>query len=140
MYNGFLDLHSLIRWAVVLLALVAVVVGLGGARWTPQQNSLGRWFSTVFDVQVLIGIVLLFISPLAKAAFSDFGAAMSNAPLRKMIIEHPVLMILAAVLVHVGVSRGRKTDSPRTAAIFYILALAVVAYAIPWDRSLIPGM
>lgn len=140
MYNGLLDLHNLIRWAVVLLALVAVVVALGGKRWTPQQNSLGRWFSTVFDVQVLIGIVLLFVSPLAKAAFSDFGATMGNSVLRKMVIEHPVLMIVAAILVHVGVSRGRKTDSPRTAAIFYVLALVVVAYAIPWDRSLIPGM
>lgn len=140
MYNGLLDLHNLIRWAVVLLGLIAIVVALGGKRWTPQQNSLGRWFSTVFDVQVLIGIILLFVSPLVGNAFTDFGATMSDSALRRMVIEHPVLMIVAAVLVHVGVSRGRKTDSSRTAAIFYLVAAVVVAYAIPWDRSLIPGM
>jgi hypothetical protein len=140
MYNGLLDLHNLIRWAVVLLGVIAIVVALGGARWTPQQNSLGRWFSLAFDVQVLIGIVLLFVSPLATSAFADLGAAMGDPALRRMVIEHPVLMVIAAVLVHVGVSRGRKADSPRTAAIFYLLAAAVVAYAIPWDRPLIPGM
>lgn len=140
MYNGLLDLHNLIRWAVVLLGVIAIVVALGGTRWTPQQNSLGRWFSLAVDVQVLLGIILLFVSPLAQTAFGDFGAAMGDSALRRMIIEHPILMIIAAVLVHVGVSRGRKTDSPRTAAIFYVLAAIVVAYAIPWDRSLIPGM
>ena len=140
MYNGLLDLHNLIRWAVVLLGLIAIVMGLSGTRWTPQQNSLGRWFSLAFDVQVLLGIILLFVSPLARSAFADMGAAMSDSALRNMVIEHPLLMIIAAVLVHVGVSRGRKTDSSRTAAIFYVLAAIIVAYAIPWDRSLIPGM
>lgn len=140
MYTGVLDLHNLIRWAVVLLGVIAIVVALGGKRWTPQQNSLGRWFSIVFDVQVLLGIILIFLSPIARSAFSDFGAAMRDSTLRFFALEHPLLMVIAAVLVHVGVSRGRKTDSPRTAAVFYILAAAVVAYAIPWDRPLIPGM
>jgi len=140
MYNGLLDLHNLIRWAVVLLGIIAIVVAVGGKRWTPQQNSLGRWFSLTVDVQVLIGIVLLFVSPLAESAFADFGAAMGDSALRRVVVEHPLLMIVAAVLVHVGVSRGRKTDSPRTAAIFYVLAAVVVAYAIPWNRPLIPGM
>ena len=140
MYTGLLDLHNLVRWAVVLLGLVAIVMALSGTRWTPQQNSLGRWFSLAFDVQVLLGIILLFVSPLAQSAFADFGAAMSDSTLRRIVLEHPLLMIIAAVLVHVGVSRGRKTDSSRTAAIFYVLAAIIVAYAIPWDRSLIPGM
>ncbi len=140
MYTGVLDLHNLIRWAVVLLGVIAIVVALGGKRWTPQQNSLGRWFSLAFDVQVLLGIILIFLSPIAQSAFSDFGAAMRDSTLRFFALEHPLLMVIAAVLVHVGVSRGRKTDSPRTAAVFYILAAAVVAYAIPWDRPLIPGM
>lgn len=140
MYTGLLDLHNLVRWAVVLLGLIAIVMAVGGTRWTPQQNSLGRWFSLSFDVQVLLGIILLFVSPLVRTAFADFGAAMGDSALRRIVIEHPLLMIIAAVLVHVGVSRGRKTDSSRTAAIFYVLAAIVVAYAIPWDRSLIPGM
>ena len=140
MQQGFVDLHNLIRWAVVLIGVIAIVVALGGKRWTPLQNSLGRWFSITFDVQVLIGIVLLFVSPLTRTAYSDFGAAMSDSTLRFFALEHPLLMVIAAVLVHVGVSRGRKSDSPRTAAIFYVLAAAVVAYAIPWDRPLIPGM
>lgn len=140
MYTGTLDLHNLIRWAVVLLGLVAIVVGFAGSRWTPLQSSLGRWFSVVVDVQVLIGIVLLFLSPIVRSAWSNMGTAMKNGDLRFFALEHPLLMIVAAVLVRVGVSRGRKTDSSRTAALFYLLAGAAVAYAIPWQRSLLPGM
>lgn len=140
MYTGLLDLHSVIRWVVALLGVVAIVSAVVAERWTPAQNSLARWFSIAVDVQVLLGLVLWFVSPLVRNALGDMGAVMRDPALRKIVIEHPVLMIVGAVLVHVGVSRGRKTDNPRQALVFYVLAAAAVAYAIPWDRRLLPGL
>ncbi|HEX7040915.1 MAG TPA: hypothetical protein VF202_12410 [Trueperaceae bacterium] len=140
MYTGLLDLHSVIRWVVALLGVVAIVSAVVAERWTPAQNSLARWFSIAVDVQVLLGLVLWFVSPLVRGALGDMGAVMRDPALRKIVIEHPVLMIVGAVLVHVGVSRGRKTDNPRQALVFYVLAAAAVAYAIPWDRRLLPGL
>lgn len=140
MYNGILDLHNLVRWAVVLLGLIAILAALTGSRWSPQQASLGRWFTIALDVQVLIGLVLYFVSPLVQGALQDFGAAMGEPALRFFALEHGIIMLVAAALVHIGVSRGRKTDNPRQALVFYLLGAAAIAYAIPWDRSLIPGM
>lgn len=140
MYTGILDLHNVVRWAVVLLGVVAIIAALTSSRWTPQQASLGRWLTIVVDVQVLIGIVLYIVSPLVTGAFQDFGAAMGDSTLRFFAVEHGLIMIVAAALIHIGVSRGRKSDNPRQALIFYLLGFAAIAYAIPWDRPLAPGM
>ncbi len=139
MYTGLLDLHSVIRWVVVVLGLVALVSAVVAERWTPAQNALARWFTIAVDVQVLLGLVLWFVSPLVQGSLGNMGAVMRDPALRKIVVEHPVLMIVAAALVHVGASRGRKTDNPRQALLFYVLAAAAVAYAIPWDRPLLPG-
>ena len=140
LYSGLLDLHNVLRWVVVVLAVVAVLGALFAQRWTPAQRSLGRWFSIAIGVQVLVGLVLWFVSPLVQSAMNDMGAAMSDRDLRFFLIEQPLLMLLAAVLAGIGAGRGRKTDNPRVALVFYVLALAAMAYAIPWDRPLVPGM
>lgn len=140
MYNGIIDLHNLMRWVVVVLGVIAIIAALSGNRWTPQQASLGRWFSIALDVQLLIGIVLYFVSPLVQGALDNFGDAMGVRELRFFAMEHGLIMLVAAALVHIGVSRGRKTDNPKQALIFYLLGAAAIAYAIPWNRPLIPGM
>ncbi|HZW27043.1 MAG TPA: hypothetical protein VFF08_01215 [Trueperaceae bacterium] len=140
MYTGLLDLHNVVRWVVVVLGVVSVVSALVAQRWTPAQNSLARWFTIAVDVQVLLGLVLWFVSPLVRSALGNMGAVMSDPAQRKIVIEHPVMMVVAAALVHVGASRGRKTDNPRQALVFYLLAALAIAYAIPWDRRLLPGL
>lgn len=140
MYTGLLDLHNVVRWVVVVLGVVSIAGALVAQRWTPAQNSLARWFTIAVDVQVLLGLILWFVSPLVQNALRNMGAVMGESSLRKIVIEHPILMVVAAVLVHVGASRGRKTDNPRQALLFYLLAALVVAYAIPWDRRLLPGL
>lgn len=140
MYTGILDLHNIVRWAVVVLGVIAIIAAISGSRWTPQQASLGRWLTIALDVQVLVGIVLYIVSPLVRGAFQDFGAAMGDSTLRFFALEHGLIMLVAAALVHIGVSRGRKSDNPRQALIFYLLGAAAIAYAIPWDRPLVPGM
>jgi hypothetical protein len=93
------------------------------------------------DIQFLIGIILYaFVSPLTKAAFSDFGAAMKNPALRFYAVEHILLMVIALVLVHIGRSKSKKAIAPwkkhRAAAIYYGIALVLILAGIPWDKAL----
>ena len=93
------------------------------------------------DIQFLVGMVLyLFLSPMTKAAFNDFGAAMGNSTLRFYAVEHILMMVIALALVHIGRSRTKKDMAPwkkhRAAAIFYTVSLLVILAAIPWDRAL----
>ena len=81
MYTTVLALHSWLRWAVVLLVLIAIVralaAGAGRRPWLPLDDRLGLFFIIVLDVQLLLGLVLYFVlSPITQAALADFGGAM----------------------------------------------------------------
>lgn len=145
MYVFMLDLHNTLRWAVLIVAVIALVMAWGGvftrSTWTKPQQNVGRIFTIVFDLQVLVGVLLyVWLSPLTTGAFRNMGDAMGNPQIRFFVAEHIVLMVVAAVLVHIGASRGRKTNAPLQPAIFYTLAVVATLAAIPWDRPLIPGM
>ena len=141
MYSFALWIHSLLRWAVLVTALLAVLRAvpgwLGGKPWTPADDNMGRWFVLSLDAQFLVGLVLyVALSPFTTQAFGDFGAAMRDPGLRFWAVEHAVLMIAAIALAHIGRARLRRaTTDParhRTAAVFFTMALFLVLVAIPW--------
>jgi len=146
MYTGLLHTHNMFRWLILIVIVLAVVFALIGwfnkRDWNKKDNTTGLILTIFMDIQFLVGIVLYaFVSPLTKAAFADFGAAMKNADLRFYAVEHILLMIIALVLVHIGRIKTKKAVAPwkkhRVAAIYYGIALVLILAAIPWDRALI---
>ena len=141
MYPLILTLHSILRWVVLILAVVAVVrafIGwLGKKEWTALDNRFGMLLSASMDIQVILGFVLyIFLSPLTTTALQDFGAAMSNALLRYWSVEHVLLMVVALILIHVGRATSKvaeeATSKHKRAAIFFGLATLAILIAIPW--------
>lgn len=146
MYTGLLHTHNMFRWLVLLAMVFAVSFAFIGwfkkRGWNKKDNISGLVLTIFMDIQFLVGIILYaFVSPLTKAAFSDFGAAMKNSALRFYAVEHILLMIIALVLVHIGRSKSKKAVAPwkkhRAAAIYYMIALVLILAAIPWDRALL---
>lgn len=133
MYSLLLIVHSWVRWAVVAAGIVAV------ARGGSSDQSAGKWYTVLLDVQLLIGLLLYFgFSPITGAALENFGAAMRVPQLRYFAVEHVFGMLVAIALAHVGRARVRKAAPERrarTAAIFYGLSLVALLASIPW-----PGM
>jgi len=143
MYTGFLHLHDTLRWLLLLSLVTTLVKYLIGwfanQRWKKTDNLMGLVFTSIMDVQLLVGLVLyFFLSPITKLALSDFGAAMKNDDLRFYAVEHIFMMLIAVALVHVGRAKSKKAISDqskfKTATIFYSLALVVILAAIPWSR------
>jgi hypothetical protein len=153
MYDFTLFAHSWLRWLVLLAGLAAVARAVSGVNtrrpWTPLDDRGGMWFTAALDLQMLIGLVLYaFLSPVTQSAFVDMAAAMRAAPVRFFAVEHPVGMIVAIALAHVGRVRIRKaTDSEsrhKRALVFFGLSLVVLLLSIPWPigpgaRSLFRG-
>lgn len=143
MYSAVLLLHSWLRWAVLILAVFAVVRAFsarGGRPWSNADDALGKWLVIAFDTQFTVGLLLyVALSPITQIAFSDFGAAMRNAGLRFFAVEHTLGMFVALALVHVGRVKIRKASGDlrrhTLAATFYGLALVILLASIPW-----PGM
>lgn len=141
LYNVFLSLHNVWRWAVVLAGvyvLVLAVIGLVGKKeWGKADSRAGMLFAISMDIQVLVGLILyLFLSPTTKAAFADFGGAMSNTLQRYFAVEHILLMIIALALVHMGSAFVKKAQSSaakfRRALLWYGLAFVAIMAMIPW--------
>lgn len=145
MYTGLLHTHNLLRWLILISALAAIILAfvgwLGKKEWKKSDNLAGLLFTIFVDIQFLTGIILYaFVSPVTKAAFADFGAAMKNADLRFYAVEHIVIMIIALAVIHIGRSKSKKAVTPgkqhKTAALFYTIGLILILSAIPWDRAL----
>lgn len=145
MYTGLLHAHNGFRWLVLLALVVSVVLAISGwlgkREWKKTDNLFNLILVIFTDLQFLVGLVLYaFVSPLTKAAFQNFGAAMKNPDLRFYAVEHILLMVVALVLIHIGRSKSKKASSPekkhRTAAIFYTLSLVLILAGIPWSRAL----
>jgi hypothetical protein len=140
-------LHNLLRWIVVLggiWALVTVVRGLAGKlRYDRAAESAGKFFVGILDAQVVVGVILYLVSPFIKSAMAaGMAVAMQNADVRFFLVEHVIIMVLAAVAAHVGLATARRgaTDQARytRALIWYLVSAVLIVIGTPWGRSLIP--
>jgi hypothetical protein len=140
LYSLSLSLHSWLRWAIIILGIIAVVRALGGRSgrpWSQTDTSIGKWFSITLDIQFVVGILLYaWLSPVTQAAFADFGGAMRNSVLRFWAVEHLLGMVIAVALAHVGRAKIRKAATDRRrhtlAALYYGIALIIMLASIPW--------
>lgn len=122
-----LGLHSLWRWVVLLVIVVALVRGLigwlRGGPWTAGDRTLALLTTTAIDIQVVIGLLLYGVGQHWK----------DTSPFTAYI--HPLVMIIALVVVHIASARARRLDSPiarhRTFTIGLIVALILITAAIP---------
>lgn len=109
---------------------------LGNKPFTAADNKIGTALLGATHLQIVIGLILYFVSPTVEVAMSDMGAAMKNADLRFWAVEHVTLMLVAAVLVTVGRVLSKKATvdivKHKRAAIFFSIAFAVIMQAIPW--------
>lgn len=146
MYDFLRGLHNLLRWVVLLGGISAIILTFRGlltrAEWTGRERGVGAAFVGSLHLQVLVGILLYLVSPIVRGGFADFGAAMGDADTRYFLVEHGLIMILAAVSAQLGLSLARRAAADRTrylrASIGFALALLLVVYGTPWGRSLVP--
>ena len=141
MYASVLWLHSWIRWIVLGLAVLAWTRALFGRTpeaWTAgTEDPVSRWFLRAFDLQFMLGLLMVVaLSPITRAAFSDISATMGQSLLRFYLIEHPFGMIAALACAHIGRARAARSATAigarRTTARFYGMAIALMLLSIPW--------
>jgi hypothetical protein len=140
-YPLVLFLHSLTRWVIViggLWLILAAISSLGRTSSADVSPVRVPWrvYMGGLHLQFLLGVLLLFISPLALAAWADMGGAMKVRPLRYFAVEHTTMMVVAFVIAQMGSIRARKAmDAARAARVslaFGGISLVLILAAIPW--------
>ena len=110
-----LAIHSIVRWVILLVAVVAIVkLGLGWMRagtFDRMDRGVVMGYSGLLDLEALLGLILLF----GNGIFAGEGFPIAR-------ILHAIVMILAVITGHLA-SRGKQ--APPIAR--YRRALAAIA-------------
>jgi len=144
MYTLLKSIHNINRYIVLVLLAVALIRAVTGwlqnRAWTETHRKTNLFTTIFLDIQLLLGLILYFVSPVTLAALQDFGAAMSHALQRQYALEHTLYALLAIVMAHVGSARAKKAASDllkfRATALYFGAALLLILLGMPWDRWL----
>ncbi|WP_019948648.1 hypothetical protein [Hymenobacter aerophilus] len=141
MYPTLLLLHSWTRWLVLIFGLIAIFRAFSGWQnrrpYVGADNGMAASFVGSMHLQLLLGLILYFVSPVGAKAFETAGSAvMKDATGRFFAMEHLVMMILAVIIAQVGRIVSKKATDPvlkhKKAFIWFSVALVIVLLMIPW--------
>ena len=141
MYAVLKTVHS--YWAfLVIITLTFIVINsiiskFSGRAFNTKDLRISFYGLIFSHIQVLIGLILYFVSPWFDQ-FSQLGMSiMKNAESRLYLIEHPLINIIAILLITLGWSlHKRQSDSSKKflrIGLFYGLGLIFLLSRIPWN-------
>ena len=135
-------IHS--YWAyIVLIVLIAAVInafiGLNSKKeFTTKDLRISLFALIASHIQLIIGFVAFYTSTFYDTMKNvGMGDVMKNSELRKVLVEHPVMIIIAITLITIGFSKHKKKKTGqskfKTIALFYGIALLIILGMIPWS-------
>lgn len=143
MYTGLQHLHSGLAYlalaALVIVMIYALIGSLSGREFTEKDRKFAMIGFILAHTQLLIGLILYFVSPLGFSLLTG-GGAMADKVARLTALEHPVINILAIIIISVGYIRAKKmTESRarfRSIYMMYAIGLVLILSRIPWSNWL----
>lgn len=137
MYEIIQKAHSGVAYVALGILVIAVINALIGLSTKRAFEAKDRTISLVAliacHIQLLLGLIVYFVSPLGKAALGSMG----NAELRLTAVEHPLINILAIALITIGWSKHKKeqtsTGKFRKIGLLYLSGLLFILSRIPWN-------
>lgn len=141
MYSTIKMLHSYWAYLVLLILILATFNALikffGKKEYTAKDFRISLFTLIVSHIQLLIGLLLYFMSPNGLKSITINGMGGLSSFARLLALEHPIMNILALILITIGYSKHKKklTSAPKfkTLAIFYSIALVLILSRIPWQ-------
>ena len=135
MSTGLLHLHHYLPFLFFIVLLISI------ARTCPLNKTLNTrkdiflTLTLIFaHIQLVIGLVLLI--PLATVI--DWSVVMGNSDVRFTLIEHPLTMLVAVVLITVGKVKAKKVEdnvkANKTVFWYFTVAFILIALRTPWDK------
>lgn len=144
-----LEIHSVLRWIILLLLLLSIIQSFSGWRKHKELRDADArlWLFTMISAHLtlLIGLYLLF--------FGRFGVLSTGLPegvhlmkdkfYRFFWVEHPVGMVLATTLITLarGMVKKQIQDPLKYKRAFwlFLLALIIILAVIPWPGMTVVG-
>ncbi len=121
-----LPIHSVLRWAIIVLLIAFLSRFIYGwlkkESWSNSDQKLVLILTVILDIQLLFGFLLVMNR--------------SSGMWSRFIAEHVIPMIFAVGLAHIGkvmVSKAKESIAKyRRATIFFVLSFIIILGSIPW--------
>ena len=155
METGLLHLHNLLRWIILVLLVLSVLKSYSGMKSNKTFTAGDKkiWLFTMISAHITL-VLGLYQWTLGRFGLFTYikpeGVSMMKDPtLRYFQMEHPVMMIVAIVLITLGYGMSKKSvsdaDKFKKAYKYFLVALILILVSIPWPfreigRPLFPGM
>jgi hypothetical protein len=134
MHSLLLYTHSILRYFILILLIVVIIQSLMG--WMNKKpygatdNRVGLFLFILTHTQLLVGLVLYFVSP--AVIFS--GASMKESGTRYWLVEHVVAMLIAIALITMARTTSKKMSDHeakhKRMFIFNTIALVIILATI----------
>lgn len=142
MYTGLKHLHSFTAYLTLALLIIAVVYAIyawiSNKPFTKRSHTIRLWALIGTHTQIILGLILYFISPYGLANFS--GENMKDGLARLYMLEHPFTMLIAVTVITIGYTRSKKAVGDKSKfkslAIFFGIGLVLILSRIPWQAWL----
>ncbi|WP_372944397.1 hypothetical protein [Muriicola sp.] len=137
------NVHSYLAYVVLLILFLAVanaITGMMGNRmFTLEKDYRLSLFTLILShIQLVLGLLVYFFSASGLNALMNVPMGNMNAAARLLALEHPLINIIAIVLITIGWSRHKKfmegKKKFKSIAIFYGLGLVLILSRIPWNQ------
>lgn len=144
MYKGLLHAHSYIAYLALILLIVAsinAIIGMTSKKEFKDGDRKLSLLALIFThTQLLVGLILYFNSPNVRIFDSPMGEIMKDSTLRLYAIEHPLINIIAVILITIGFSKHKKAATShakfKSIAIMFALGTILILSRIPWNNWL----
>jgi hypothetical protein len=126
---------------ILLLLLVAIYRSFADRNkpFTVNHKKIGLFLMICADVILLIGLYQWAFGEtwgLMSIKTRGFSEVMKDTVARFFAVEHPVGMLVAIILIHIGRTFGKKNIPDamkhKRTLLFFGLALLIILIMIPW--------
>jgi hypothetical protein len=154
MQNILVAVHSILRWIILLMLLVSILKSYSGWQQKKKFSDGDRktWlFTLIFShLTLLLGLYQVFLGRFGifSTTLPEGISVMKDKFYRFYWVEHPVMMILAIILITMAYGSAKKpiADEAKYKRAFWLffIALIFILASIPWPfreiigRSLLP--
>ncbi|PWV51477.1 hypothetical protein C7475_10386 [Chitinophaga sp. S165] len=128
---------------VVLSLLYAIYRGIRGWRskrsFTLADNTVRHVTATIAHIQLALGYVLYFNSPLIAYFRGNYQEAIKQFDYLFFGLLHVILMSIAVIVITIGSSSAKRSVTNqgkfRIMTLLFALGLLIILIAIPWPFS-----
>ena len=145
-YPYVIYIHSILRYFILLFAVIVVIQSLAGMmgkkKFLKTNRIIALFLLICCDIQLLLGLFLYYFKIIGPGVLKS-GTVMTDTANRFWAVEHSVSMVIAIILVHVGYTFTKRNmdDDRKFKRLFWciFIAMGIFFAMIPWEGKQVVG-